>query len=110
MAEDFYLDPDKLAQATGALRYANEELSSQLAKLTGVLQQHDGCWGTDDIGKAFAKKYVQPSHDAQAGITATTGGVDATVRNLDSASTQFQGLDEESAQRLDASIGQQGSS
>ncbi|MCG8916456.1 ESX-1 secretion-associated protein [Actinokineospora sp. PR83] len=101
MAEEFRLDPDGVAAGTKRLKTAGGRLNTAVTALNVVLDDHDGCWGTDDIGKAFEQKYVQPATDVRKyGADAGTGIV-TTGENLDSASTTFQSVDHEHASRID---------
>ncbi|WP_156753225.1 WXG100 family type VII secretion target [Actinokineospora pegani] len=101
MAEEFRLDPDGLAAGTRKLDAAGTRLTSAVAALNVVLDDHDGCWGTDDIGKAFATNYVQPATDVRTyGADAGTGLV-LTAEGLDEASEVFQSVDHDHAARID---------
>jgi hypothetical protein len=101
MAEDFYLDPHGLKRATTDLRSSGNDLSHEFAKLAGVLADNDECWGTDDIGKAFAKNYVQSAGQLSEGAEITATNMVSTADTADEYSTIFQGLDHESAEELD---------
>ncbi|MFD2419617.1 hypothetical protein [Amycolatopsis pigmentata] len=107
MADDFYLDPAGLSHATRGLRDANERLSEAFSKLSEVTERHEGCWGTDDIGKTFDKKYRDPAEKAKENIKKTVEGTDSLTENLDEASESFQELDRQSAKQMDDALGQQ---
>lgn len=58
MADRFFLDPDAAHAAFARLRTAGEQLLAEHRSLTTILESRHGCWGDDDIGRAFAKNYV----------------------------------------------------
>ncbi|WP_370942281.1 WXG100 family type VII secretion target [Amycolatopsis sp. cg5] len=107
MTENFYLDPAEVAQATGRIKAANDDLSSAFEVLESVLLEHDGCWGHDDVGKTFEQKYVKPATEARTAIGNSIENTGGTASNLEQASSEFQGLDQESAARLDAVVGEE---
>lgn len=103
MAEDFYLDPDGVGQATRDLKASGRRLSGAFTKLTETLDRHDGCWGDDDIGKGFEKSYRQPSTDARKGAKDTIEGITGICDEVDEASKTFQSVDHENAEKIDKS-------
>jgi len=105
MADEFYLDPVGLAQATSRLRASGDRLNSAFSKLTETLDQHDGCWGTDDIGKGFANKYVKPAADSTSGSREVIDSIGQLTGDLDKSSAEFQSVDHDSAVEMDKSTG-----
>jgi uncharacterized protein YukE len=107
MAEKFRLDPEALERTKNALAGASEQFSQALAQLGGVLNDHEGCWGDDQIGVAFKKKYQQPAKDART----YAGNANESVANippmLDEVAQALQGLDQDSAKRIDHLLGEQ---
>lgn len=106
MADNFYLDPEGMSRATGKLRDLGNRLEGSFKKLEGVLDQHDGCWGGDDIGKAFEKNYVPAATEARKGAGDAAHAIVQTSDDADKSSKVFQSVDEKEAQRIDASTGQ----
>ncbi|WP_424186974.1 WXG100 family type VII secretion target [Actinokineospora sp. G85] len=101
MAETFRLDPAGLSSGTKRLDAAGQRLTAAVSALNVVLDDHDGCWGTDDIGEAFATNYVKPATDVRTyGADAGTG-LGLTADGLDEASEVFQSVDHEHATRID---------
>ena len=104
MPEDFQLDAAALTRATAEVRETGRALGAQYDRLTAVLDDHHGCWGTDDIGQAFANGYGPPAAAAVTyGDQAVTGYTDI-ADDVDTANTTFQGVDEENARRIDATL------
>ncbi|MEA2687134.1 MAG: hypothetical protein QOE93_2329 [Actinomycetota bacterium] len=101
MAEDFYIDPAGLSRAVGDLRSSGLRLSGAFAKLDVVLKDNHNCWGTDDIGKAFRKNYVQPAGDVVSGSDAAVVNITQMSDVTDQNSTVFQSVDQESAEAID---------
>jgi hypothetical protein len=106
MTENFRLVPEQATAAANDLNDLGERLRRSFGTLIGVLDEHDGCWGEDDIGKAFEQNYVPHAKQArESARQAIAGIVDlaaSTKQNIDI----FQDLDYESARRIDASTGQ----
>ncbi|WAL66527.1 hypothetical protein ORV05_01530 [Amycolatopsis cynarae] len=105
MAEDFRLDPDRLSAATRRLGALGERLRNSFQTLTRVLDEHDGCWGDDDIGKSFAKNYVPSATQARDGARQATDGIIQLRGDTDKAAKVFQSVDHDSAQRIDETMG-----
>lgn len=101
MAENFRLDPDGLARGTRDARGAGQRLGDAFKRLTEVTDAHDGCWGDDDIGKAFAKNYVGPSADNRKYSQDSVQAFGKYADDGDQASTAFQGVDQQNAQAMD---------
>ncbi|SDY07082.1 hypothetical protein SAMN05421504_104411 [Amycolatopsis xylanica] len=103
MAEEFFLDPDGVGQATRDLKASGRRLSGAFTKLTETLDRHDGCWGDDDIGKGFEKSYRQPSTEARTGIKDTVDGILGVCDEVDKSVEIFESVDQENAERIDKS-------
>ena len=108
MVEKFRLDSQGVTSATGKLTAANDRLSEAFGKLDAVLQQHDGCWGTDDIGKAFDGGYAKPAAQVTTSIKTATDNTGKTGKNLNQEVTGFEAMDYEAASRIDAASEQPG--
>ncbi|GHF44857.1 uncharacterized protein YukE [Amycolatopsis bartoniae] len=106
MAENFRLDPAALEEATRRLGSLGDRITTAYHELAGVLDEHDGCWGEDDIGKAFAQNYVPNAKQVREGAEQAGPGVIELRNDIDDASKTFQSVDEDEARRIDASTGQ----
>ncbi|UOZ06953.1 WXG100 family type VII secretion target [Amycolatopsis sp. WQ 127309] len=107
MADEFRLDAPALRKTTTDLHDAVEKFTETFRRVQAGLAEHDGCWGSDEPGKAFAKNYVETAKDIQTGVQNVVNGVTSTGKSLDDASARFVGLDEESAKAMDKSMGDQ---
>ncbi|GAA4531754.1 hypothetical protein [Amycolatopsis samaneae] len=106
MADEFYLDEAAYDGIMTDLQSIGHGIGSSFQTLADVLLEHDGAWGTDDIGKAFAKKYLGegPDDGARADVVAL-GGVE---ENLDKSAEigkknarNFASVDRETAKKMD---------
>lgn len=105
MPEDFYLDPAALDVEIAALRTTGSTLSAAFTTLTGVLDDHHGCWGTDEIGEAFAKNYVAPEAEFRTNGQATVDGLRDAADGVEESSEVFQSVDQDNAERIDRAAG-----
>ncbi|MEU3764967.1 hypothetical protein AB0E55_07890 [Amycolatopsis keratiniphila] len=65
MAERLRLDPEALEQVASRLKEAGESFAEAVTELRSELAGTDGCWGDDEIGKSFDKKYRDPAGQGQ---------------------------------------------
>ncbi|MET0188922.1 MAG: hypothetical protein ABW212_08000 [Pseudonocardia sediminis] len=101
MAENFYLDPDGLKNATNGMRTSGREIKAAFDRLGHTLDDHHGCWGTDDIGTAFGNKYVPSASSFRTdGATGAANFTDM-ADTADEWSETFQSVDEDNARRID---------
>lgn len=107
MGEQFRLDPEGLADANAELLVTGNTLGRAYDSLVLVLDDHHGCWGDDDIGKAFAKNYVDPATEVRDGAKGSVDGIRELHDGVDESSTTFQSVDEESAIQIDSSVTEQ---
>ncbi|MFC9250960.1 hypothetical protein [Amycolatopsis thailandensis] len=108
MAEKFFLDPGGLAEATGRLRALGDRLDQAHRRLADTLHHHDGCWGEDEIGKAFSKNYVPAAANTLEGVREAGPALGAFAGTADKASENFSRVDRDTAARMDASVGDGG--
>jgi hypothetical protein len=104
MGEHFRLDPDGLDAANREFLSTGEAFGSAFDDLVAVLDDHHGCWGDDDIGKAFAKNYVTSAEEVRTASKEAVDGIYELHEGVDESSTTFQGVDEESAIQIDNSV------
>ena len=100
MAKDFYLDPERLEAANSKIRAAHGGLESAFQDLTGILDDHHGCWGDDDIGKAFEKNYTEPEKSIREASKVLIEGVDGTADQIATNVRDFQELDQQNANNV----------
>lgn len=107
MGESFRLDPEGLDNANAELLVVGNALGTAFDNLVLVLDDHHGCWGDDDIGKAFAKNYVDPATEVRDGAEGAVEGIHELHEGVEESSTTFQSVDEESAIQIDRSVTEQ---
>ncbi|MGW4133499.1 WXG100 family type VII secretion target [Amycolatopsis japonica] len=108
MAEKFRLEPEGVSAAAARLGRLGERLQSAVRDLELTLNERHGCWGSDDIGEAFAKNYVESSEEAREGARMAAEGTARLRDDIDKNVELLEQVDEESAARMDASVGQDG--
>lgn len=104
MAENFRLDPQALSTANGEFKIVGDNLGDAFTVLTGVLDDHDGCWGDDDIGKAFEKNYKEPAKEVRGYAGDAIEGMGELNEGVDESRETFEGVDYENAKKIDASV------
>ncbi|MFE5566584.1 WXG100 family type VII secretion target [Amycolatopsis japonica] len=106
MAEKFRLDPEGVKVAAARLGNLGERLQGAVRDLELTLTERHGCWGSDDIGEAFAKNYVESSDEAREGAQMATEGTVRLRDEIDKTVAFLEQQDEANAARIDASMGQ----
>lgn len=101
MAEEFYLDPDLYRQATRQLEEAGKKLEAAQKRLAGTLDQYEGCWGDDEIGKAFQKGYYDNAEKLVDGLGKAATGLVESASVARQNAEDFMKLDQDEAQRID---------
>jgi hypothetical protein len=104
MGERFRLDPEALDSANSEFHIVGETLSGAFDTLTGILDDHHGCWGTDDIGKAFAKNYETPSTEVRGYSKDAVTGMGDLYDGVSESSETFQGVDYDNAVKIDDAV------
>ncbi|GAB3733687.1 hypothetical protein GCM10027598_58530 [Amycolatopsis oliviviridis] len=107
MAEQFRIDPDGVRQATAGLASVTSDLMAALGALNGTLDQYEGCWGDDEIGKKFAGGYKGDSEGARQTLGQLTEGLGETVTGVNKTVDEFVGLDEDNAKAFDQQLGEE---
>jgi hypothetical protein len=102
MAEAFYMDPDGVRHAVSQIHAVGAFLDRSLLHLNGVLDEHDGCWGEDSIGKGFSDNYVKPATETRGYGRKLTDGVVKLGEEVDDTEGTFEGVDSETAQDMDS--------
>ncbi len=101
MPDRFELDENEAVDAGHRAQKAGQRLREAHRALVAVLDDHDGCWGDDDIGKAFANKYVQVADGTRENTNVlATNFSDAGAYIVDVAG-ELADVDEGNARRID---------
>jgi hypothetical protein len=104
MGEKFRLDPEALDSANGEFHVVGETLGTAFHTLAGVLDEHDGCWGSDDIGKAFEKNYKAPATEVRTYSGDAVTGMGELYDGVAESSETFQGVDYDNAVTIDNAV------
>jgi hypothetical protein len=101
VADRFELDEEAAREAADRAQSAGERLLDAHRALVTVLDELHGCWGDDDVGKAFSNEYVGLA-DATRANTGVLGTNLSDVGDfVDSAVSDFTRTDEENARAVD---------
>jgi hypothetical protein len=104
MGEKFRLDSEALDSANSEFHIVGETFGRAFDTLAGVLDDHDGCWGTDDIGKAFAKNYVASATEVRGYSKGAVTGMGELYDGVAESSKTFKGVDYDSAVEIDNAV------
>ena len=64
MPNEFQIDPERLLTALSSLGSTGDDFQSAMSQWRSTLQQHDGCWGDDEMGKKFGENFVKAEQQA----------------------------------------------
>ncbi|MCA1185266.1 WXG100 family type VII secretion target [Saccharopolyspora sp. 6T] len=101
MADDFYLDPDGMRAANQRIKTAHSEMEAAFDELSAELAELYGCWGNDDVGKAFEENYKEPEKNIKEGSKGILDGVDELTGSLDEAVDEFVEVDEQNRRNVE---------
>ena len=101
MADDFYLDPDGMRDANQRIKTAHDEMSAAFDELNAELTELYGCWGNDDVGKAFGENYKEPAKNINEGSQGILDGVHELTGSLDEAVDEFVEVDEQNRRNVE---------
>ena len=84
------IDPDAARAQNARLRSSGTRFNDAVQKMQAAAAAHEGCWGNDQFGAAFAKSY-KPGADQEltdAGVvngnlTGAPAPIDASIANLE---------------------------
>jgi hypothetical protein len=101
VVDRFELDEDAALDAGERAMSAGERLLEAHRALVAVLEENDGCWGDDDIGKAFANKYVNLADVTRANTEILAVNLAGVGDFINSAVADFKATDEDNARAVD---------
>jgi hypothetical protein len=104
MADDFYLDEPAFEGVTDNILVTGTNLNTAYGKLNGVLLSTQGCWGDDDIGKAFEGNYWENAEKVRTGMDGAGDGIVETSKNARKSAQYLSTLDEENARYIDSQV------
>jgi hypothetical protein len=101
VAERFDLDEDEAVQAGERAQSAGQRLQEAHGALAALLDARNGCWGSDDIGKAVEKSYVEYADDLRAGTKTAGKNLSGVGEFTVGMARQFADVDEDNAKKID---------
>lgn len=107
MADDFYLDESAFEGVTDSLVTTGMNLDDAVKELNDVLLATEGCWGDDEIGKAFASNYWAIAEQVRTGMEGAGTGIVETARTMRKSAADLASVDEQTAKSLDSQIQEQ---
>jgi hypothetical protein len=107
MADQFYLDEPALEGVTDSMIVAGTNLDTAWKKLDGVLTATQGCWGDDDIGKAFEGNYWEKADEVWTATEHAGEGINGTADYVRKKARYLEGLDERNARYIDSQLPQE---
>ena len=100
MAEELRFDPDVVDSANKRVRGSTDQFSSMLDMLLNKCKQHDGCWGNDEFGKAFAKSYLPSQSTMCSNGVQMVLGLSTFSANLDQGVIALEQTDQNNADKM----------
>jgi len=107
MADDFYLDEPAFEGVTDGMLVTGNNLTTAYTDLDGVLLATQGCWGDDEIGKAFEGNYWENAEKVRTGMDGAGDGIVETSRSARLTARDLASVDEQTAKWLDSQIEEQ---
>jgi hypothetical protein len=104
MADNFYLDEPAFDGVTDDMLVTGSNLTTAHGKLNRVLLATQGCWGDDDIGKAFEGKYWENAEKVRTGMDGAGEGIVETSKSARKTARDLSSVDEQTAKWLDSQI------
>lgn len=101
VADRFELDEDEAIRAGERAESAGDRLKKAHGNLDSLLSARHGCWGTDDIGKAFEKSYLEYADP----LRKNTGPLGENFSGVGEFTTgmaqEFRKVDDDNADQID---------
>lgn len=100
MADNTRIDPDLARAEIARLKGIASRFQSAVDKIKSDAAQHEGCWGNDEFGQAFAKGYEPGAKQMLDNSGQMTEGVTGTATQVEQAVDNFEKTDERNARDL----------
>ena len=101
MADRFELDESEAVDTGERAQDAGRRLLDAHRDLVAVLDDHEGCWGDDDIGKAFANKYVEIADGTRENTSVLAANFSDAGTYIVDVAGELADVDEDNARRID---------
>lgn len=100
MTDKTRLDPDLARAENARLKNIASRFQSSVDKIKSDAAEHDGCWGNDKFGQAFAKGYLPGAKQMIDNSGNIEKGVNDTTKQVDQAIDAFEKTDEHNSKNL----------
>jgi hypothetical protein len=100
MADKTRIDPDLARAENARLKNIASRFQSSVDKIKSDAAAHDGCWGGDEFGQAFAKGYVPGATQMIDNSCSIDKGVNDTTKQIDQVIEVFEKTDENNGKNL----------
>lgn len=100
MADKTRIDTDQARAENAKLKNIAARFQSTVDNLKTDTAKHDGCWGNDKFGEAFAKGYVPGAKQMVDNSCQIDEGVNGATKQIDQTITDFEKTDEHNAKNL----------
>lgn len=101
MADNFFLDGTEFEGVTDDLRSTGSDLKADQLLLSNTLVRYNGCWGDDEIGKAFEKNYWGNAEEIRLGTATAGDGIIGTADGAKQSAENLLSVDEATAKWMD---------
>ncbi|MEV6274072.1 hypothetical protein [Nocardia sp. NPDC051832] len=95
------VDPDALKATKPGITTVADKVIAAIKNVQTVVDAEGECWGADEIGENFAKKYVPDAESGLKGIESLGKCVESLAGGVDSIAEAFQKQDESNAKALE---------
>lgn len=83
------VDPEGVGKGGDALDQVGDKLKIIREEYIDKITSFRGCWGTDEFGEAFAKKYYEGLEPCVAGVDALSAAVKGSAASLKFTGANF---------------------
>lgn len=89
----FEVDTTEMRAAAGQIDSAGSQAAGVIQAFQQKIAALGEPWGTDDLGKAFAGQYLQPSQDGLKALGLLGDGLQAVAKNISTAAGNYDSAD-----------------
>ncbi|MGH3622163.1 MAG: WXG100 family type VII secretion target [Sciscionella sp.] len=99
-SDEFSVDVDLLAQHASSFNWLADRVAGIHAELGRALDDTDGCWGNDTVGRSFADSHVAAAQATLDGLGGLPDKLSDVGRRLAKTATAYRTTDAEQATRF----------
>lgn len=90
----FEVDTAGMRAAAEQIGSTGEQAAQTVRELQRKLASLGQPWGSDDLGKSFAKQYLQPSQDGLKALGSLGDGLQGVAENLSAEADNYDGVEQ----------------